>query len=87
MTDWNNKEEVLEAFRDEGLNLEYASERLRADKEVLLAAISQNINALKYASEELKNNPPNKQGSFDLYNKPNSLKIHKSAIKRYLQSF
>jgi len=52
---------------------------------VLLAAISQNIKALKYASEELKNNPT-KQGSLDL-DKPNSLKMLKSAIKRYFHSF
>ena len=30
MTDWNNKEEVLEAAREDGYALEYASEELRA---------------------------------------------------------
>jgi hypothetical protein len=49
-----------------------------------LAAITQNIKALKYASEELKDNPT-KQGNHDL-SKPNSLKMLKSAIKRFLES-
>ena len=35
MTDWNNKEEVLEAVKNYGPELQYASEELRADKEVV----------------------------------------------------
>jgi hypothetical protein len=40
MTDWNNKEEVLEAVREDGNDLEDASEELRADREVVLSAMS-----------------------------------------------
>jgi len=55
MTDWNNKEEVLEAVRMFGDNLQYASEELRADREVVLAAVkSDNDYALRYACKELR---------------------------------
>ena len=50
MTDWNNKEEVLEelqadrevvlvAVKQDGSALRYASDKLRADKEVVLVAV------------------------------------------------
>lgn len=45
---------VKEAVSKNGRLLEYASERLKDDKDVVLAAVSQNGNALKYASERLK---------------------------------
>ena len=54
MTDWNNKEEVLEAVRKGGWNLDQASDELRADREVVLAAIEEDPNALEYASKELQ---------------------------------
>ena len=54
MTDWNNKEEVLEAVKNYGPELQYASEELRADREVALAAVKNNGDALEYASEELR---------------------------------
>jgi hypothetical protein len=54
MTDWNNKEEVLEAVREDGYALEKASEELRADKEVVMAAVNSWGYALQYASEELQ---------------------------------
>jgi hypothetical protein len=36
------------------MRLQYASDDLKADKEVVLAAVTQNGNALQYASEDLK---------------------------------
>ena len=36
MTDWNNKEEVLAAVNEDGSALRYASEELRADRELLM---------------------------------------------------
>ena len=41
-------------MRDAGLALEYASEELRGDKEVVLEAVRQNGWLLEYASEELR---------------------------------
>ena len=35
MTDWNNKEEVLEAVRDDGYALEQASEELKNDPDFM----------------------------------------------------
>ena len=54
MTDWNNKEEVLEAVREDGMKLENASEELRADKEVVLAAVKDWGAALEHASKKLQ---------------------------------
>ena len=54
MTDWNNKEEVLEAVREDGYTLEQASEELRADREVVLAAVKESGLSLQYASKELR---------------------------------
>lgn len=39
MTDWNNKEEVLEAVKEDGYAFKQASEELRADKNVVLVAV------------------------------------------------
>jgi len=36
MTDWNNKEEVLEALREDGFDLEQVSEELRGNRELLI---------------------------------------------------
>ena len=55
MTDWNNKEEVLEAVREDGYAFEYASDELKADREAVLAAVQQD--ALEYADDSLKNDP------------------------------
>ena len=41
MTDWNNKEEVLEAVKEDGTKLENASEELRNDREVVMTAVKQ----------------------------------------------
>jgi hypothetical protein len=51
-----NKEVVLEAVRENGRSLEYASKELRNNKEVVLEAVKQDGNSLYYASEELRNN-------------------------------
>ena len=45
----------LEAVKQNGMALEYASKEFKADKEVVLAAVMQNPRALKFASEELRN--------------------------------
>ena len=43
MTDWNNKEEVLEAVREDGDALEQASDELRADREKYLKQLKETI--------------------------------------------
>jgi len=45
---------VLAVVAASGFELQYASEPLRADREVVLAACSQEPSALRYAAEELK---------------------------------
>ena len=55
MTDWNNKKEVLEAVKEDGTKLENASEELRADREVVMAAVRNNgEQSLEFASDNLK---------------------------------
>jgi hypothetical protein len=52
--DWNNKEEVLVAVKKDGTAFRSASDELKADKEVVLAAIShKQAWLLRYTSEEL----------------------------------
>jgi len=53
VTDWNNKEEVLEAVEKDIRALKQASEELRADREVVLTAVTKNGHNLEYASKEL----------------------------------
>lgn len=53
----NNTRVVLEAVKEDGLALEYASPQLQNNKVVVLEAIKQNGLALEYASSELQNDP------------------------------
>jgi len=56
---WSDKEYVLDRVKNDGRALQYASEELRANKEIVLAAIKKAEYpgwALKYASEELRAN-------------------------------
>jgi predicted methyltransferase len=46
---------VIEAVKQNGVILFYASEELRNDKDVVIEAVKENGFALKYASEELQN--------------------------------
>ncbi|WP_064581203.1 DUF4116 domain-containing protein [Streptobacillus moniliformis] len=57
---WNNKDFVLEAVKNNGWALEYASKELKNDKEAVMAAVKQNGDALQFASERLRNNEINK---------------------------
>ena len=54
MTDWDNKEEVLEAVREDGSALKQASEELKGNKDVVMAAVNNYGKALEAASEELR---------------------------------
>ena len=45
---------MLEAVKNKAIILKYASKDLRNDKEVAIAAISQNKKSLSYISDELK---------------------------------
>ena len=49
--------EVLAAVKNKGYALRYASEELRADKEVVFNAVKESGPADTYMSEELKNDP------------------------------
>ena len=50
----SNLDEMLEIVKKNGLNLKYASEELKNNKQVVLAAINQSPWAFKYASEALQ---------------------------------
>ena len=47
---FNNKEFVLKIVRFDGINLKYASNELKADKEIVELALSSNLDAYKYAA-------------------------------------
>ena len=53
-TYWSDEISVLAAVKENGLNLEHASDDLKGEKEVVLAAVTQNGLALEYASDDLK---------------------------------
>ena len=44
----NNKRVVMEAVKQDGMELQYASKQMQMDKDVVLAAITQNKNAMKF---------------------------------------
>ena len=44
----------MEAVRQDGMALCYASNELKADREIVLEAVRQNDSALRYASKELQ---------------------------------
>ena len=48
------KAEVLAAVRKHGSQLQFVSDELRNDREVVLAAVMQDAWAFEYASDELK---------------------------------
>ncbi len=48
------KEIVLEAVKHDGMSLQYAYDRFRADKDVVLEAARQNPSAIKFASRDIK---------------------------------
>jgi len=52
----STKEEVITEVRRYVYSLEYASQRLRDNEQVVLAAASHNWDALEFASERLKHN-------------------------------
>ena len=52
--DWWNKEQVLEAVKNDGWALNFASPNLQADREVVMEAVKKRGNALEDASPELK---------------------------------
>jgi hypothetical protein len=52
---WSDKELVLEAVKQNGRSLKYASEELKNDKEVVLEAVKEYGYSLYHSSEELKN--------------------------------
>jgi hypothetical protein len=45
----NNHDLVLESVQENGLDLKYANEKLRNNKEICLAAVKQNPKAIKFA--------------------------------------
>ena len=54
MTDWNDKEQVIQAVSGNGFDLQYASDELKADRGIVLAAVQDYGPALEYASKELR---------------------------------
>jgi hypothetical protein len=52
----NNKNIVIKLLKENGLVLEWVSDRLKDDEEVVLEAIKQNCLAIKFASYSVRNN-------------------------------
>eukprot|EP00971_Amphidinium_carterae_P157304 3118493-Amphidinium_carterae.1 len=52
--DWGDRNFVLRAIREDGRELQYATEELRGDRDVVMEAVRQNGRALEYAAEELR---------------------------------
>lgn len=50
-----DKKELLEAIKQDGLALHYASDKMRDDKKIVLKAVKQDGYALRFASERLRN--------------------------------
>ena len=51
----SSRTEVLEAVKQDGRALRYASAALKDDREIVLEAVKQNGDALQFASAALKN--------------------------------
>ena len=54
MVNWGDRGEVLAAVAQKGYGLCYASDELKADREVVLAAVRQNPDALQHASAAVR---------------------------------
>lgn len=54
--DWNNKKDVLDVVKINGCSLQYASDELKDDYEIVLEACRREGYNLKYASERLRTN-------------------------------
>ena len=54
MTKMDKKKEALKEIKEGGFSLQYADEKLKADKEVVLAAVKKDGTALEYADKKLK---------------------------------
>ena len=52
---WKNRDEVLEAVKQNGGFHPLASKEFKGDKELIKAAVSSNGDALEYASNDLRN--------------------------------
>lgn len=50
----DDKELILEAVKNDGINLCWASDRLKNDKEIVLTAVEYDGKSLEFASDELK---------------------------------
>ena len=50
----DDEEIVLMAVKRNGMNLHYASSRLKCDRKIIMAALKQNGRALKYVNKELR---------------------------------
>ena len=50
----NDREIVMEAVNNNGMALQYATEKLQRDREIVMVAVKQDGEALQYASERLK---------------------------------
>ena len=58
LIEWNDDTEIVAAIvKYHGMSLEYASKRLKNNKDIALAAVLNAKNAILYASDELQNDP------------------------------
>lgn len=55
--DWNNKNQVMVKLEEKGFNLEFVSDTLKDDFEVVMEAVKNRGWNLQFASDRLKNDP------------------------------
>lgn len=55
MTKYRTKKSALKAVKKNGLELAFASDKLKANREVVLEAVKAYGNALKFTTERLQN--------------------------------
>ena len=53
----------MEAIKNNGRALKYASDRLKGDRDVVMEGVRQNIHTLYFASDDLKTDPEFIKGS------------------------
>ncbi len=88
-----DKEKMLDAVRKNGYALANASNDLKADTDVVLAAVNQNNNSLIFACIELKNNPKfilhiaQKHGACALKYASSALKNNKKFILQLVKEY
>ena len=84
--EYSNKEKVLNKVQEYGMQLEYASDELKNDKDVVEKAITSCGAAIKFASNELKNDKEVIEKSVEQYPKAEKY-VKKDTLKNDEKDF